>query len=32
MTVTKAPGRYEGMFTVELPGRPFIAVRLRAQP
>lgn len=30
MTVTEVPGRFEGTFDIDLPGRPFIAVRLRA--
>ena len=30
MTVTKLPRTYEGEFTLTLPGRPYIAVRLRA--
>lgn len=30
MTVTEVPGRFTGTFTVELPGRPFMAVRLTA--
>ncbi|MEV6381965.1 DUF5605 domain-containing protein [Streptomyces sp. NPDC051773] len=30
MTVTELPGTYEGDFTLPLPGRPYIAVRLRA--
>jgi hypothetical protein len=29
-TVTELPGTYEGTFTLPLPGRPYIAVRLRA--
>ena len=29
-TVTELPGAYEGTFTLPLPGRPYIAVRLRA--
>ncbi|MCW6003598.1 DUF5605 domain-containing protein [Micromonospora sp. CPCC 205371] len=32
MTVTEARGRFKGTFTVELPARPFVAVRLRAVP
>lgn len=32
MTVTEVPSPCQGTFTVELPGRPFIAVRLRADP
>ncbi|MEU6224484.1 DUF5605 domain-containing protein [Streptomyces sp. NPDC047042] len=30
MTVSELPGTYEGEFTLPLPGRPYIAVRLRA--
>ncbi|GGN17725.1 DUF5605 domain-containing protein [Streptomyces fuscichromogenes] len=30
MTVTRLPGTYEGVFTLPLPARPYIAVRLRA--
>ncbi|MFJ8713854.1 DUF5605 domain-containing protein [Streptomyces violaceus] len=30
MTVTELPGTYEDEFTLTLPGRPYIAVRLRA--
>jgi hypothetical protein len=30
MTVTEVPGSYEGEFTLTLPGRPYIAVRLLA--
>lgn len=30
MTVTELPDVYEGTFTVPLPGRPYLAVRLRA--
>ncbi|MES5823088.1 DUF5605 domain-containing protein [Streptomyces sp. RG80] len=30
MTVTDLPGSYEGTFTLTLPGRPYIAVRLVA--
>ncbi|WP_105969102.1 DUF5605 domain-containing protein [Streptomyces geranii] len=30
MTVTRLPGTYEGAFTLPLPARPYIAVRLRA--
>ncbi|WP_328842667.1 DUF5605 domain-containing protein [Streptomyces sp. NBC_00258] len=30
MTVTELPGTYEGVFRIDLPGRQFIAVRLRA--
>ncbi|ELP66836.1 DUF5605 domain-containing protein [Streptomyces turgidiscabies] len=30
MTVSELPGTYEGDFTLPLPGRPYIAVRLRA--
>jgi hypothetical protein len=32
MTVTELPGTYEGRFTLELPARPYIAVRLCAVP
>ncbi|MBZ3900215.1 DUF5605 domain-containing protein [Streptomyces griseiscabiei] len=31
MTVTELPGTYEADFTLPLPGRPYIAVRLRAE-
>jgi hypothetical protein len=30
MTITQLPGTYEGEFTVELPARPDLAIRLRA--
>jgi hypothetical protein len=30
MTVTPVPGTFAGTFRIDLPGRPFIAVRLRA--
>jgi hypothetical protein len=30
MTITELPGSYEGQFTLTLPGRPYLAVRLRA--
>jgi len=30
MTVTPVPGTFAGTFSVDLPGRPFIALRLRA--
>jgi hypothetical protein len=29
-TVTPIPGAFAGTFQIDLPGRPFIAVRLRA--
>ncbi|MET8976409.1 DUF5605 domain-containing protein [Streptomyces sp. NPDC004539] len=31
MTVTRLPGTYEGVFTLPLPARPYIAVRLWAE-
>jgi hypothetical protein len=30
LTLTPLPGTFAGTFQVDLPGRPFIAVRLRA--
>jgi hypothetical protein len=29
MTITPAPGTYEGKFTLQLPARPYLAVRIR---
>jgi hypothetical protein len=32
MTIEKLPGVYEGSFRIELPGRPYMAIRLKRVP